>query len=90
MKKREEIKAQIEELKAQQKDLEQELQDMSIREDIEILDEITDKLNSIFQHPTLEEHCEWESVQLYEIMQRIDKKSSELKERVEDTEDVYL
>jgi len=90
MKKREEIKAQIEELKAQQKDLEQELQDMDLREDIHELDNITDQLNALFQHPTLEEHCEWESGQLYDIMQRIDKKSSELKDRVEDADAAWM
>ena len=68
-----------EELKSQLKEIDQELDKELLREEVDELDEITDQLNSMFQHPTLEKHCQGEANVLYEAMQDIDRKVRDLR-----------
>jgi antitoxin component HigA of HigAB toxin-antitoxin module len=72
LKKREELKAQLQEI-------DQELDKELLREEVDELDEITDQLNSMFQHPTLGKHCPDEANVLYEVMQDIDRKVRDLR-----------
>lgn len=72
LKKREELKSQLQEI-------DQELDKEKLREEVDELDEITDQLNSMFQHPTLEKHCQDEANVLYEVMQDIDRKVRDLR-----------
>lgn len=68
-----------EELKAQLQEIDQELDKENLRDEIETLDGITDDLNTMFQNPILEKHCQDEANVLYEAMQEIDKKVRELR-----------
>ena len=76
---KDELLKKREELKSQLKEIDQELDKELLREEVEELDEITDQLNSMFQHPTLEKHCQDEANVLYEVMQDIDRKVRELR-----------
>lgn len=60
-------------LKQEMKKIDAEIKAHKTAQDAENLHDITDKLNTMFQNKTLEEHAPDAANKLYEIMQEIDK-----------------
>ena len=77
---KEALLAQKEGLQNQIADIDNQLTKIKYQEEAETLHGITDKLNSMFQNPTLEKFCQDECNELYDIMQRIDKVAVQLEQ----------